>query len=423
MSRVKKDINKPIIKGNKRALFKAFEIEQDKDNPIVAKECSNIKDPGKKTKFLITPIGRNNKDARNHFRFELETDQLPMRWSTNDYGIPYDTKYIGFVFYDANEVKILAIYYVLQILPPGFMYRKEWTDDVYRRRQTVLIGDLKNVMKYETYCNYYGYKSEFLPRMNQLRDISHELLEMTDKSITDNNYLFGGSGSVKKNGQSVTNRIKNYIRKTGDRYEISFKEFIDGEFAEIGFIHNKELKMLDGQRRRPDFHKKFKYMTIIIEYDERNHTDRNIEDEIKRMNQLRDHFRPEKITIIRYGNKFNSWDAAKKCVLCIMKTIYLAMNGDEELCKIFNKDAVGSKVIKQLPIQKTKVYKTKTTDEITDTSVEEVEESDDVSIPTTSTPTKCDDIYITKLLTDKIILFGYPNNPYGNLDNWVVEVE
>ncbi len=459
MSGTKKDANKPIIKGNKRALFKAFEIEQDKDECTVDEytekkcyadeECSNIKDFSKKSKILMAPIGKDNVVAKNYFLSELKTDKLPMRWSTTDRGIPYDTEYIGFAYYikkDGDLLAVLAIYYILQIVPPGFMYRKEWEGDVHRRRQTVLIGDLKNIMLYKTYCDNSlnkdgnNYSSDSLPRLNQLRSISHELLEMIDKSITDTNYLFGdsniGIGTINKNRQSVTNRIKNYIKPAaGDRYEISFKEFIDGEFAEIGFIHNKRVDLSNGRNRRPDFHKKFKYMTIIIEYDERNHTDRDIDDEIKRMNQLRDHFRPTKTTIIRYGNKFNSWDAAKKCVLCIMKTIYLAMNGDKEMCEIFNEYKEKSdKAPKQIPIQKNKVYKAKTTDEITDISVEEVEVDDEYDLDSApnlydeSNPDKKEasvdnsDTYTTTLV-DKIILFGYPNNPYGNLEDWVVEVE
>jgi hypothetical protein len=161
------------------------------------------------------------------------------------------------------------------------------------------------------------------------------------------------------------------------------------------------------------------------------------------MNQLRDHFRPTKTTIIRYGNKFNSWDAAKKCVLCIMGNIYLAMNGDEEMCKIYNKDKEKSdKAPKQIPIQKNKVYKAKTTDEITDISVEEVEVDDEnetdlycetvvddeANLYDESTPDKKEASVDnsdtdTTTLVDKIILFGYPNNPYGNLYGWVVEVE
>jgi hypothetical protein len=54
----------------------------------------------------------------------------------------------------------------------------------------------------------------------------------------------------------------------------------------------------------------FDDFVLLIEYDEKNHEDRDINDEILRMRQIRDYFAAQKtskkIIIMRYGNKQQS---------------------------------------------------------------------------------------------------------------------
>lgn len=261
-------------------------------------------------KILLTGIASNNQLAKENFKFELETDDVPMRWSGIKNGtVDRDTKYIGFVYHDANNKKLLVIYNILKILKPKEYKREHWTED-HDVAQTILIGDLVSVISYKRYATsskgkdgeYYTYRT--LPRCNQVRNINNALISSIPEDIALNPlFTFNGVSLIK-------NRITSSRVLTEDRYELVFKKTLDHNFPGK-FVHN-ELVRDEGKKIFPDFRAEIEGFTLIVEYDERNHSDRDPIAEVSRMDRLKNHFRPNKMIFFRYGNTSQSWKDANR---------------------------------------------------------------------------------------------------------------
>ena len=256
-------------------------------------------------KIFMTTIGKgggNAEKAREDFAHELGMDKYQMRWSGKKGAfISKDTKYIGFAYYSSNGDKMLAVYEIMLILPPGVGQRERW-EGRYKTAETIVLGDLVGVMTWETYITHSlnndgkRYDPKF-PQGNSVRNINASLLDKLPEDLDENKlYTFSGV-SFAKNKRVFEGRTT-----PEDRYEMVFKRTLDENFPGK-FEHNGAIRTEDGKLYFPDFMMNEREdVVLIIEYDERNHSDRKLEHEISRMNDLRDHFSPKKMVFVRYGN-------------------------------------------------------------------------------------------------------------------------
>lgn len=270
-------------------------------------------------KIFMTTIGKGNSDAairsRRDFEYELKTNILPMRWSgKQNKRIDCSPKYMGFMYYNSNGDRMLAAYNIIEILPPGVGQRGTWIDD-YKTAETILLGDLVGVMEWSVYTlnsrseENEPYDANKSPQGNTVMNINTDLLKKLPDDL-DKKYKFSNANFVKNKNTVVRTATEN-------RYEIIVKNMLRYEFPEFRFKHNASIRVGNNRIRRPDFYYEFEGFTLIIEYDEHNHVDRNNDDEMLRMNQLRDYFAPDKVVIIRYGNASQSWIDARSFIECI----------------------------------------------------------------------------------------------------------
>ncbi len=300
------------------------------------------------SKFVIVPI--SNDEAKINLMNELNgvVDNLK-RWSNAPNGNKTD-KYIGFLIKNLDSSKFLLIYHILSILPAGMHQRVAW-NDFYKDRETILFGDIAAIIPYDEFCNTTirakgaTYKVDATVRGTTRFDIANTLFKQSPNEITT------ALDAINWNG-IFTIRLNRTPTTYENRYEMIIKKSLELEFPDFPFISNPVIRTLDGQTRRPDFYHEAKDHVLFIEYDENNHSDRDINDEQLRMNQLRDHFRPKKTIIIRYGNISQSWQDAH----IFMRTVREATKKDY-------------------------------------------------------------------LINDRIILIGYPTNPYLELSNWEINLQ
>lgn len=263
-------------------------------------------------KIFMTPIGKGGGEAikaRADFAYELRNTQTLMRWSgISDGHISDGIKYMGFAYYagDTGGTKMLAVYTILTVLPAGIGQRGRW-EGRYTNKETVILGDLTCIIPWDEYIscsvNNEGelYQDKF-PQGNATRNINSALLgkKLPVDLDKDKKYKFDNVGFVRSKNNSARASPK-------DRFEMIVKANLTHAIPDIKFIHNATIRLTDGKTRKPDFHVQLENYTLIIEYDEKNHTDRDANDEVLRMTQLRDYFRPDKTVFIRYGNGNKSW--------------------------------------------------------------------------------------------------------------------
>lgn len=262
-------------------------------------------------KILLTPI--INTIAKKHFKYELLTSDLPNRWTGPQHNhIDQSCKYIGFILPMAKDAKsrIVLIYPIIGYIHDNTYHRKEWLENNsdkpdFSNCQTVFYGDLLSIVPWDEFIqlneNKEGHvsgtgtrriKGSWLDNLITEQKNSDELISFVDIPI-----------SIEEAKASFSH---------SDRYELIVKSSLDIQFPGV-FTHNETIQV-ENKSYRPDFYAETRKYMLVLEYDENNHQNYNPEQEITRMNNIRDYMLEEyklPTVIIRYGNKFQRWSDAQ----------------------------------------------------------------------------------------------------------------
>ncbi len=251
-------------------------------------------------KILLTPV--LNVKAKEHFKGEIISGELPNRWSgPKKYNIDETCKYFAYLLPMTKDAKsrILLIYPIIGYTNTN--RRKEWEDE-YKECQTVFYGDLLAIVPWDEFLEYNN---------NEYHHISgtctHELksnwldtlIESKEQDIDSLIALADIPISIEEIKKSFNH---------SDRYELIAKTMLDIEFPGV-FTHNETIQT-ESKTYRPDFYALTMKFVLVIEYDENNHQSYDHTNELTRMNHIRSYMNNTynlPTVIIRYGNKYQRW--------------------------------------------------------------------------------------------------------------------